>query len=109
MVISNKLINKDFYQENEWRYVPPVTSVIYDSNFESDIEKDNKEVEKFVFQDKSSFYNAIRSNKAYNGLTHPMAKGEDGKYRPDFKHRYSIYHLRGSILCFQINIYFTKT
>jgi len=39
-------------------------------------------------KDKSTFYNAIRSNEAYNGLTHPMVKGKDEKYRPDYQHRY---------------------
>nr|BAF36492.1 alanopine dehydrogenase [Marphysa sanguinea] len=39
-------------------------------------------------QDKSNLYTAIRSNEAYIGLTHPMSKTEDGKYLPNFKHRY---------------------
>lgn len=37
--------------------------------------------------DKSSFGAMIRSNKAYNGLRHPM-KEVNGLFKPDFNHRY---------------------
>ena len=38
--------------------------------------------------DKSTLYSSIKTNSAYNGLTHPMKKTEDGKLVPDFKYRY---------------------
>ncbi|KAL9952978.1 hypothetical protein ACROYT_G040312 [Oculina patagonica] len=38
--------------------------------------------------DKTSFYTAVRSNAAYQGLKHPMKTTEDGKFMPDFTYRY---------------------
>ena len=41
-------------------------------------------------EDKSTLYTAITTNKAYKGLTHPMTQTEDGKWVPNFHHRYII-------------------
>lgn len=38
-------------------------------------------------EDSTNLYNAIRTNKSYKGLVHPMTK-EKGKFVPDFKSRY---------------------
>ena len=38
--------------------------------------------------DKTSLYTCIHTNKAYAGLTHPVEKGADGKFYPNFKFRY---------------------
>lgn len=38
--------------------------------------------------DKTDLYTSIRSNGAYTGLTHPCVKTAEGKYTPDFGHRY---------------------
>ena len=37
----------------------------------------------------SSLMRALQTNKAYDGLVHPMKKTEDGKYEPDFMYRYT--------------------
>ena len=40
-------------------------------------------------QDPSTLYSCFRSNRAYNGLTHPVTMNKsDGTYVPDFKYRY---------------------
>lgn len=38
--------------------------------------------------DKTNLYTAIQTNAAYQGLKHPVKKTEDGKFLPDFSHRY---------------------
>ena len=38
--------------------------------------------------DKTNLYTAIQTNAAYQGLKHPVKKNEDGKFLPDFSHRY---------------------
>ena len=38
--------------------------------------------------DKSNLMMAMRTNKAYNGLVHPMKEVEPGKFVPDFTYRY---------------------
>lgn len=38
--------------------------------------------------DKSNLMMAMRTNKAYDGLVHPMKEIEPGKYVPDFTYRY---------------------
>ena len=38
--------------------------------------------------DKTKLYTAIQTNAAYQGLKHPVKKTEDGKFLPDFSHRY---------------------
>lgn len=38
--------------------------------------------------DKSNLMMAMRTNKAYDGLVHPMKEVEPGKYVPDFTYRY---------------------
>ncbi len=38
--------------------------------------------------DKTDLYTTFHTNKAYQGLTHPTTQTEDGKYMPNFKHRY---------------------
>ena len=39
--------------------------------------------------DKTDLYSCIQTNRAYTGLNHPMQKTADGKFVPDFKHRYT--------------------
>ena len=47
MLIGGEFVEKEFYQENEWRYVPPVQDIItYDSDYEEEREKANKDIEK---------------------------------------------------------------
>jgi len=41
-------------------------------------------------EDKSSLFKAITTNRAYKGLTHPMVQTDDGKWVPNFKHRYIV-------------------
>ncbi|MGI3073642.1 abortive infection system antitoxin AbiGi family protein [Vibrio alginolyticus] len=50
MYIGGKSVGKDFYQENEWRYVPKVDNVIYAENFEEERDESNKELEKYRLQ-----------------------------------------------------------
>ena len=38
--------------------------------------------------DKTNLHTAIQTNAAYQGLKHPVKKTEDGKFLPDFSHRY---------------------
>lgn len=38
--------------------------------------------------DKTNLYTAIQTNAAYQGLKHPVKITEDGKFLPDFTHRY---------------------
>ena len=38
--------------------------------------------------DKSTLYKAIQTNAAYQKINHPVKTTEDGKFVPDFTHRY---------------------
>ena len=38
--------------------------------------------------DKSTLYKAIQTNAAFQGIKHPVKTTEDGKFMPDFTHRY---------------------
>ena len=38
--------------------------------------------------DKSTLYKAIQTNAAFQGIKHPVKTAEDGKFVPDFTHRY---------------------
>ena len=38
--------------------------------------------------DKSTLYKAIQTNAAFQGIKHPVKTTEDGKFEPDFTHRY---------------------
>lgn len=38
--------------------------------------------------DDSTLLSCMKSNKAYDGLVHPMKETDDGKFVPDFKYRY---------------------
>lgn len=55
MIIGGKSVQKDFYQENEWRYVPLLDSYITKDTFDSEKEAENKKAEayplKFAPQD----------------------------------------------------------
>ena len=37
---------------------------------------------------RSTLYKAIQTNAAYQGIKHPVQTTEDGKFVPDFTHRY---------------------
>jgi len=50
MVISGGIIEKDFYQENEWRYVPAIDGVIQEKDFEDTKEDANKSIEKYKLE-----------------------------------------------------------
>jgi hypothetical protein len=39
-------------------------------------------------RDKTNLMTALRTNVAYEGITHPMIQTGDGKYIPDFNHRF---------------------
>jgi hypothetical protein len=46
MIIAGKVVERDFYQENEWRYVPTGARFIDESDFDSKRDAGNKEMEK---------------------------------------------------------------
>lgn len=50
MVVSGNFVEKEFYQENEWRYVPPVENLILMDTFEDEKEDANKSVEKYKLE-----------------------------------------------------------
>lgn len=39
-------------------------------------------------KDKTNLLTALRTNTGYAGITHPMVETEDGRYMPDFNHRF---------------------
>ncbi len=39
-------------------------------------------------KDKTNLMTALRTNSGYEGITHPMIQTENGKYVPDFNHRF---------------------
>jgi hypothetical protein len=39
-------------------------------------------------RDKTNLMTALRTNTGYEGITHPMTQTEDGRYLPDFNHRF---------------------
>jgi hypothetical protein len=39
-------------------------------------------------KDKTNLMTALRTNSGYKGITHPMIQTEDGRYLPDFNHRF---------------------
>ncbi|XP_060607985.1 opine dehydrogenase-like [Ruditapes philippinarum] len=39
-------------------------------------------------EDKQTLLSCLKTNRAYDGLVHPMKKTADGKLEPDFKYRY---------------------
>lgn len=39
-------------------------------------------------EDKETLLSCLKTNRAYDGLVHPMKNTEDGKLEPDFKYRY---------------------
>lgn len=45
MLIGGTVVEKDFYQENEWRYVPKKYSALFRDTFEQDRDKMNGEAE----------------------------------------------------------------
>lgn len=50
MVIGGNVIEKDFHQENEWRFVPKKFSVLFRDKFDAEREKKNAEVAKEKLQ-----------------------------------------------------------
>lgn len=50
MIISGSVIEKEFYQENEWRYVPPEETMLEEDVFEKEKENSNKDIEKFKIE-----------------------------------------------------------
>lgn len=45
MVVAGTIVEKDFYQENEWRYVPKDSDVLFREKFDDEREAMNKAVE----------------------------------------------------------------
>ena len=41
-----------------------------------------------VIKDKTNLLTALRTNTSYAGIRHPMVKTPEGRYVPDFKHRF---------------------
>lgn len=54
MIISGEIVEKEFYQENEWRFVPPNDKVILAKGFEKSKEAANKKVSKYALKFVSS-------------------------------------------------------
>ncbi|ODZ48932.1 hypothetical protein BBM40_12860 [Vibrio parahaemolyticus] len=50
MYMGGKTVGKDFYQENEWRYVPKINNLIFEDKFEEERDESNKDVEKHRLQ-----------------------------------------------------------
>lgn len=50
MVIAGGILEKEFYQESEWRYVPPGTNIIPVDDFESLKDERNKDIEMHALQ-----------------------------------------------------------
>ena len=48
MVLGGKVIKKDFYQESEWRYVPPVDTLIRSEEFEAERDEENAKMEQYA-------------------------------------------------------------
>lgn len=46
MYMGGKPVEKDFYQENEWRYVPKINSLIFEDKFYEERDDSNKGIEK---------------------------------------------------------------
>ncbi|TQQ75601.1 abortive infection system antitoxin AbiGi family protein [Vibrio cholerae] len=46
MYMGGMPVEKDFYQENEWRYVPKVNDLIFEEKFEEERDASNKNIEK---------------------------------------------------------------
>jgi len=50
MVVKGEIVEKDFYQENEWRYVPPEDNIIFDEDFEKQKDEANQKMEKYKLE-----------------------------------------------------------
>lgn len=50
MIISGEIVEKEFYQENEWRFVPPVDTLILAEEFDKSKESANEKVSKYALQ-----------------------------------------------------------
>jgi len=50
MIVSGNIIEKEFYQENEWRFVPPFENMIEQVDFEKERIEENKVVQKHTLQ-----------------------------------------------------------
>lgn len=50
MVIAGQVVEKEFYQESEWRYVPPGINVIGQDKFDEEKEKKNQDIENHSLQ-----------------------------------------------------------
>jgi len=44
MVVSGKIVEKEFYQENEWRYVPSINSLLFEKDYEENKDKANSKI-----------------------------------------------------------------
>lgn len=47
MIVSGEVLEKKFYQESEWRYVPPTTNVISENNYTEERDNENNAIEQY--------------------------------------------------------------
>ncbi len=77
--ISDEVLEVKKYLES--RFKVDLTGVIHDRDWMIMTYGDD-------IKDKSTLASIYRTNKPYEGITHPMVRTDDGKYMPDLKQRY---------------------
>jgi hypothetical protein len=50
MIVAGGIVEKEFYQENEWRYCPPCQDLVLFETFEQEREEANRTVEKYTLE-----------------------------------------------------------
>ncbi|HNX53862.1 MAG TPA: abortive infection system antitoxin AbiGi family protein [Pontiellaceae bacterium] len=50
IVIKRSILEKDFYQENEWRFVPPVDTILFEEELENQKDSANQAIEKYKLE-----------------------------------------------------------
>lgn len=70
MYIGGKPVSKDFYQENEWRYVPKVDNLIVPEDFNKEKDEANEKIEvhKLEFTPQDIKYIFVKSDSDIPGL-----------------------------------------
>lgn len=81
MVIAGNVVEKEFYQENEWRYVPPIDDVIAEQEFEKEKDEYNKKMEeyKLEFSPSDIRYIFVKDDSDIPGLV-DFINGNMGSY-----------------------------
>lgn len=64
MIVAGNIVEKDFYQENEWRYVPEEFKLLHQKDFDEKLDEMNKEVEsqKLIFTPSEVKYIFVKSD-----------------------------------------------